>query len=193
MRVECEACRGLAEARISIDGDTVRATCSACQHVTVATVAPTEPRAELRAEPPGVIDDAAVPVVVRDAWAAATEQWDDLARHDELLRLVTIHASYAWAAGRYRTRGREPMAERQLARLRRAAEATLLASATARQVADDKPYRSLRSVLALMIVAVVVGVVYAMAIRERRPSAPNTTTPVQPLAPGQPVSPSTIR
>jgi hypothetical protein len=130
---------------------------------------------------------------VRDAWQRATARWNDPAVHDELLQLAAAHHSYAWVAGRYRTRGPDAVAQRQIERLRRTAEATLLASATARSSAAARPYRAARSVLAILIVAVVVGLLYATVIRDR-PRPPRTPSiPARPLTPGQPVSPSTIR
>jgi hypothetical protein len=136
---------------------------------------------------PAYIDtrDAAVPAPVREAWAHATAGWSDEARHDDLLREVASHNSYAWAAGRYRTRGGDAIAQRQLDRLRRAAEATLRASATARPGADTRPYRGTAGVLAVLIVVIVIGLFYAVVIRDH--PAP------RPLVPGHPVSPSTIK
>ena len=198
-------------ASFGVTGDQIRATCAACQHVMIATAraaaspgAPA-PRAEelcpkcgaARASAgacascglavsrmAGYADarEASVPDAVRDAWQRATEGWSDPARHDELLRVVALHDSYAWAAGRYRTR-RDDLAVRQLERLRRAAEATLLATATARPDAASAPYRATRGVLMVLIVAVLVGLVYAMVIRSRGAPAPPRAAPVQPLVP----------
>jgi uncharacterized Zn finger protein (UPF0148 family) len=137
--------------------------------------------------------DAAVPEPLRDAWTRATEGWTDAAPHDELLRLVAANNCYAWAAGRYRTRARDAVAQRQLERLRRAAEAALFASATARPDATAKPYRSTRSVLVILIVTIAAGLLYATVIRDRAPASSATSTPVRPLTPGHPVSPSTIK
>src|SRR5207248_3313610 len=110
----------------------------------------------------------------------------------------SLHSCYAWAAGRYRTRGRDPIALRQLERLRRAAEVTLLAGATARPDPATRPYRAVIGVLAILIAVIVIGLVYA-AIRGHTTSvvAPAPAmfvpaTPVKPLIPGHPVSPSTI-
>jgi hypothetical protein len=136
--------------------------------------------------------EAGVPDAVREAWRHVTGAWSDPARHDELLRVVSIHDSYAWAAGRYRTR-RDDVAVRQLERLRRAAEATLFATASARPDASTAPYRATRGVLMVLIVAVVVGLVYAMVMRTRASTPPARALPVQRLVPGHPVSPSTIQ
>jgi hypothetical protein len=148
--------------------------------------------------------DAAVPEPVREAWTRAVAAWGDDARHDELLQLVATHHAYAWAAGRYRTRGDDPVARHQLERLRRAAEATLLVSATARPAAETRPYRGTAGVLAVLVVVMVVGLLYAVVIRDHPSSHARSLPPgaagtpgaaggVRPLVPGHPVSPSTIK
>jgi hypothetical protein len=202
MRVECESCHELVTARfaLALDGAAVRATCPACSHAMTVPVAPADAapicpkcgatrRGDATACPGcGLATarmaefrdarEAEVPEVVHAAWARAAEAWSDPARHDELLREVAAHHSYAWAAGRYRTRGDDPIAQRQLTRLRRAAEATLLAGATARRDATAAPYRATVGVLALLIAVVVIGLVYVTLIRG--PSGP-TIAPAQPI------------
>lgn len=220
MRVECESCHELQVASFAIDGSDVCATCPACGHAMRARAAPAVPAgpeapacpkcgaprrddatacatcglAVSRMESFREALEAAVPGEVREAWARTAEHWSDAARHDELLRLVASHRCYAWAAGRYRTRKSDETAVRQLERLRRAAEATLLASATARDQAAARPYRASTGVLAILIVAILVGLVYALVLRQPA-LAPSRTLPVpaRPLAPGHPVSPSTIK
>lgn len=218
MRVECESCHELVIAGFELHANGLRATCPACHHaMTVplapAAAAPVCPKcgatrrgdatacpgcglASARMADYTEVHEAAVPGPVRAAWARAAEAWSDPARHDELLCEVATHRCYAWAAGRYRTRGGDPIAERQLARLRRAAEATLLAGATARRDAAATPYRATVVVLALLIAAVVVGLVYAALVRAPSgatiaPAGPGPSRPVPLLTPGQPVSPST--
>jgi len=143
--------------------------------------------------------DANVPDVVRAAWDdlhapvsssppyRGGEPWSDQARHDELLRLVAQHNCYAWAAGHYRDVNRakpeDTVAARQLERLRRAAEATMLAGATARADTAPKPYRATTGILVMLIVALVAGLLYAMVIGDHEPAG--TTTPAQPV-PGSP-------
>ena len=216
MRVECESCRELVVANLGIDGDMVRATCPACRHVTLATVSVEEAPSDAPLCPKcgavrrndvacvscGLVvarwaaysdaRDAAVPQQVREAWTRATESWTSPAPHDELLQAAAANNSYAWAAGRYRTR-RDSISTRQLERLQRAAEATLLASAHARPDTQTSPYRATRSVLAFLIVALLVGVVYAVVIRDHAKPPPATAIPAQPLTPGHPVSPSTVK
>jgi len=140
--------------------------------------------------------DAAVPDVLRHAWTHTTTHWHDPAAHDELLRLVVANNCYAWAAGRYRTRERDAVAERQLERFRRAAEVTLLASATARPDAASKPYRSATTVLAILIILIAAGLVYATVARDHAiptSARPQPSGPVRPLSPGHPVSSSTVK
>ena len=217
MRVECESCRELVVASFGIDGDTVQVACPACRYVTLVKWEPMAPPSDAplcpkcsaprRKDAQACVScglevarwaafsdarDAAVPSVVRDAWARATEAWTTPAPHDELLQLAAAHNSYAWAAGRYRTR-RDSVSTRQLERLQRAAEATLLAGATARADTNAAPYRATRGVLAFLIIAVLVGVVYAVAIRDHTRGPVATPIPAQPLTPGHPVSPSTIK
>ena len=216
MRVECESCHELVAASFAVAGDAVRATCPACAHAMTAPLAaaaaspaPLCPKCgtELRAGATACAAcglaadrmaayrdarDAAVPEVLREAWERAIQAWHEPARHDEVLQLVAAHSCYAWAAGRYRAHGSGDIAARQLDRLRRAAEATLLAGATPRPDAAARPYRATFGVLALLIVAIAVGLIYALAAREsaRPPSAPGA---VRPLTPGHPVSPSAPR
>jgi F0F1-type ATP synthase membrane subunit c/vacuolar-type H+-ATPase subunit K len=69
----------------------------------------------------------------------------------------------------------------------------LLAGATVRPDAAVRPYRATIGVLAILIVAIGVGLIYAMAARAsaRAPSA--SVAPARPLILGHPVSPSTIK
>lgn len=222
MRVECESCHELVIADFELHAGAVRATCPACRHaMTVplapATAAPVCPKcgATRRGEQaacPGCglassrmagyteVHEPEVPEPVRAAWARVADAWSDPARHDELLRQAAAHRCYAWAAGRYRTRSGEPIADRQLDRLRRAAEATLLAGATVRRDAAASPYRATVVVLALLVAAVVVGLVYAALVRAPSdatiaPAGPSPFAPVRPrpLPPAPPASPSTVQ
>jgi hypothetical protein len=146
--------------------------------------------------------DAAVPEPLHRAWAHLGERWDDGARHDELLRLVITNHCYAWAAGRYRTREGDVTAQRQLERLRRAAEVTLLAGAAARPDARPRPYRAVTGVLVILVAVIAAGLLYATVIRARgtvsnvsphRAAAPAPAGTVRTLQPGHPVGSSTIK
>lgn len=143
--------------------------------------------------------DDEVPDTVRHAWAKLRDQWDQPAAHEEFLGLVAVHRSFHWAARQYRqARGDDgdPIADRGLQRMRRAAEASLLTSAGPR--ADGKlPYRSSLLVLLLLVILMGVGLLYVKvrSSTSSRPPAPNTrparmgpTRAPAPPAPGSPAS-----
>jgi len=135
---------------------------------------------------------AAVPEAVQTAWGRTVLDWNAAARHDELLQLVVTNHSYAWAAGRYRTRGRDPVARRQLDRLRRAAEAALLASATPRLDASARTSsRVKRRVLALLITTITAGALYAMGIADSPAPSDARSIPARLPPPGHPARPPT--
>ncbi|MEO8699543.1 MAG: zinc ribbon domain-containing protein [Kofleriaceae bacterium] len=123
--------------------------------------------------------DASIPEVLIAAWARAVESWDDPARHDEILRLATQHDAFAWVAARYRARGDD----RQLARIRKAAEATMFATATTRKDSSPRPYRALTAVLIMLIIAAVGGLLYAMMMRGGDAPAESATPNATPAPP----------
>lgn len=117
--------------------------------------------------------DASVPPALVSAWERAELAWNHPLAHDEVMRLVVDHQAYAWAAARYRTRAGDPVADAQLARIRKAAEATLFVSGAARKVKDaPRPYRSLTAVLILLVLAAVGGLVYARMMRDKASPTP---------------------
>ncbi len=113
--------------------------------------------------------DAGVPEAVRAAWEAAVGAWDDKTRHDAFIGQVATFSCYAWAAARYRERAGDPIADRQLVRLRTAATATMLATATSRSAEPATPYRNTLLVLLVLVIIMGIGVVYAMIRDGRRP------------------------
>jgi hypothetical protein len=159
--------------------------------------------------------DAAVPEAVAAAWDRVLEAWDDGGRHDALLRLVAQHDAYAWTAARYREAKRaapaspspfrsypdhavDAIADRQLDRMRRAAEATLYAGATAREERARRPYRATTAILAMFIFAIVAGLVFAMMLQGSPPASSGQATPAEaqpapPPKPAQPAKPSRVR
>jgi uncharacterized Zn finger protein (UPF0148 family) len=218
MRVECESCRELVTASFALEDGALRATCSACRAEMAVPLgaaadgdeAPTCPKCGARrrgdaacpscglsGERMAAYRDAsegAVPESVRAAWTRVTEGWSEPARHDELLQQVSAHRCYAWAAGRYRSRAGDPIADRQRERMRRAAEATLFASATVRPDAAATPYRATGGVLIVLIIVILIGLFYATVIRPAGSSTPQTpqtpSAPAAPLTPGHPASSS---
>jgi hypothetical protein len=134
----------------------------------------------------------APPDVLVAAWESAVEKWDEQPRHDEVMRLVAQHDAYAWAAERYRTRAGDPIGDRQLERVRRAAEVTMRATATPKAEPLAKPYRAATAVLVMMIVAAVVALLFAMIRRNSMQPTNGTVTPAKPLknvAPPPPPAP----
>lgn len=109
---------------------------------------------------------------VRSAWHRVTETWPDSARHDELFKLVVQHQCFAWAAARYKERGKDPIAEEQLARLRRAAMATMMAAAAARPAKERTPYRSTLIVLVVLLAALVIGILVTKSLHDNTPARP---------------------
>ena len=149
--------------------------------------------------------EASVPEAVAAAWDRVLEAWDEAERHDALLRLVAQHDAYAWAAAKYREAKRaapaspspfrsypdhaiDAVADRQLDRMRRAAEATLYASASAREERTGAPYRAAAAILVLLVFAVVAGLVFAAALRRAGPAGAGQATPAE-ATPAMPAPP----
>lgn len=123
--------------------------------------------------------DAAIPDALGRAWEAAEASWDDAARHEEVLRLVTQHDAYAWAAARYKQRAGDPVADRGLERVKKAAEATLLTSGAAREAKARNPYRNTMVLMIGMLLLLLGGLMYAYL----RSSGPAPTPPTVDPAP----------
>jgi hypothetical protein len=110
--------------------------------------------------------------------------WSDQAGHDEVLRLATQYDGYAWAAARYRevvrVRPNDAIAKRELERLRRAAEVTMLTTAIARVDRTPKPYRASIAMFVLLVMALIGGLVFVMHIgsRNSRSSNPAPNAPL---------------
>jgi len=96
------------------------------------------------------------PDAVVQAWDALADHWDDQPRHDALLGLVAQHGCFAWAASQYKTRGDDPIALRQLERVRKAAIATMFTTASKKPEQERLPFKS--SFIVLLIVAILTGV-----------------------------------
>lgn len=132
--------------------------------------------------------DLAVPAEVKTAWDAVLAGWATEATHDALFNLVAARGEYGWAAGRYREQARErtgdPVAPKQMERLRKAIEATMVVSATARDKPGAAPYKNTATLLAVLIVVLVVGMAY-MFIKSRKGSDDPPPPPPRSSAPGQ--------
>ena len=100
------------------------------------------------------------PAVVT-AWDECVAHWDEPARHDALLAVVVSTTSFAWAAGKYKERTGDPIADKNLERLRKAAMATMMATASPRPDDTKLPYRNTMLVLVVLLILMGVGVIYA--------------------------------
>ncbi|MBX3160247.1 MAG: hypothetical protein KF773_30065 [Deltaproteobacteria bacterium] len=121
-----------------------------------------------------------VPEVLEAAWQRVLEAWTDGARHDEVMRLVTQHDAYAWAAAQYRARPPDEIRDRQLARVRKQTEASMFVSVVAnRKDKTPTPYRAHLLVLILFVVAAIAALMFT-SIMPKDGDAPQAT----PAAPG---------
>jgi ribosomal protein L40E len=118
--------------------------------------------------------EADVPEVLVAAWHAAVEHWDDDARHEEVLRLVTANDAYSWAASKYRGKAGDPIADRYLDRVRKSAEATMMTSATARNAEIKNPYKNTIAMLVILAVAILGGLLYAFVKSSKAEPTPPT-------------------
>lgn len=130
---------------------------------------------------------ASIPAELRASWKRATDSWQDQARHDAFVQVAVNAGAYAWAAGQYqdvrRQRPDDAIARRQLERVRRTAEAAMLASAAVRQE-QKTPYRSATAILVMLVVVLMAGALYATFMRETRTPATGPAMPVMPLRSG---------
>ena len=113
-----------------------------------------------------------VPDAVSAAWQSVTDKWDDAGRHEAFIALVAQHSCYAWAAGRYKERAGDVIADKQLDRLRRAATATMMATASSKPAKQRQPYRGLVVVLICMLLAMVVALFATRSIRDNQAVPP---------------------
>ena len=101
------------------------------------------------------------------AWQVVVDKWDDQAAHDKLIALVAQSGSYSWAATRYKERAGDPMADAQLARIRKSAIATMFATGSKRRE-PDPPYKRTMVILGILIVMMVFGLIAVKLIHDAR-------------------------
>ncbi len=195
----------MAVANFAIVNGAIAVTCTACDAISTVTPRPVRAKTEptpncpkcgtARGDEPacpscGLLAekmkefaanrDAGVPDAVRAAWTSTSVAWDQKESHDALLQVVAEHSTYAWAAARYREIARarpgDSIAPKRLDRLRRAAEATMMASASVRADKTPKPYRATVMVLAILLAVLAAGLVYMLvAENSPTPQAPHTS------------------
>lgn len=105
-----------------------------------------------------------IPDVVQTAWDAAVARWDDPAKHTALLALVAHHGCYSWAAAKYKERAGDPIADKQLERLRSSAVAAMMATSS-KKAKQEQPYRSTLVVFAALLLILVLGLVFATILK----------------------------
>ena len=121
------------------------------------------PRAERSEDPSGN-----PPESVQAAWDDAVAHWDDGEKHKTLLGLVAQHSCFAWAAGRYKERAGDPIADKQIERLRTSAMATMMAtSGTTKKKDDPTPFRATFILFIALLVAMVIGMLIVKTIHDR--------------------------
>lgn len=118
----------------------------------------------------------AAPDVVTAAWDRTVEQWDDPSRHEALLAMVVQHSAFAWAAARYKERGDDPVAKARLERIRKAATATLLATAKVREPEESSPYKKTLLWLMVLCVMLLLGLVFARIVVDSAPGKAKSPT-----------------
>src|SRR6185295_9672881 len=99
------------------------------------------------------------------AWKRTTLNWDNVANHDEVLRLVVANDAWAWAAAKYRSQARQrpgdAIADTQLKRVEKGLLATTLAMRQPREKKGKTPYRGAIMFLAIGVAALVLGGMWA--------------------------------
>lgn len=105
------------------------------------------------------------PEAVTAAWHAVEEAWSEQPRHDAFLALVSQHNCFAYAAARYRERAGDDIADRMQDRVRRAATATMFATASRRDDATPRSYRLSVGLLVFLVIAVFAGLAYVANLR----------------------------
>lgn len=107
--------------------------------------------------------------------------WENPARHDALLTLAAKHEAYGWTAKQYQGRLKEnandAVAQQQIARLRKAAELTLYATAAQREEKTKTPFKATIAMIMIMVFLIIGALLVAYVLRgdkmkQRRPSAP---------------------
>ncbi len=114
------------------------------------------------------------PPSVAAAWDRVVAAWQDDALHDALFTDIARTDSYAWAARVYGERKGDPIADRQLAKIVRAAEATMRATATQLPVKTGQRY--LLTFLVVLAFASAIALLYMLAQRQAGATSPDPTT-----------------
>jgi hypothetical protein len=102
-----------------------------------------------------------VPAELLEAWRDVRRAWDDVPRHDRVLRLAGQHAAYAWLATRYREAARrdDAIARERLALVQRTAELTFVVATMHGDDDTVRPYQATRRLLFMLLGVLALGAV----------------------------------
>lgn len=120
---------------------------------------------------------ASVPEAVSTAWQALQPAWDEQKRHDAIFELAARLDALAWLGGKYRERAKtdDPIAKKQLEKVRKAAEATLFATASPRS--DQRKRNSLVALGVMALVLAIIGATVYLTASDKKPPAAASPTP----------------
>jgi len=113
---------------------------------------------------------------VEAAWQNVVDGWEDPGRHEQLMGVVAQHGAFAWAAARYKERAGDAVADKQLERIRKAAMATMLASASKKPEAQA-PYKRTMIIFMVLIVMLLIGFLGVKMMHDTRRGTPHPGVP----------------
>jgi hypothetical protein len=109
--------------------------------------------------------DAAVVPELNTAWQDVEVAWGDASLHERFVALAVEHKAYAFAARRYRdalqSRPGDATATAYVEKIGKMVAVTLFVSATPKQAAMPKPYKNAIAIMIVLVVAIVIGLLYA--------------------------------
>ena len=91
----------------------------------------------------------------------------------------SFRSAFAWAAARYKERAGDAIADRQIEKLRKAAVATLFATAS-KKPTEEPPYKRTIVVFFILLLMLVVGLVGVKLMHDARTEPPPATKPARP-------------
>ncbi|HUS29948.1 MAG TPA: hypothetical protein VMZ53_15690 [Kofleriaceae bacterium] len=118
---------------------------------------------------------------VEAAWQRVVESWDDQTRHDAFIGLVAQYGDFAWAASKYKERAGDAIADKHLEKIRKAATATMFATAS-KKPEGGAPYKSTMVIFAVLILMMLIALIGVKLMHDTRPHPeppPPPTTPAR--------------
>jgi len=98
--------------------------------------------------------------------------------------LVAQHSAFAWAAGKYKERAGDAVADKQLERIRKAVAATMFAMSS-KKPTEETPYKRTMVIFIVLLLMMVLGLVGVKIMHDTRtqdapPPRPPITKPAHP-------------